>query len=51
MLKDFLVKAGYRIAQIILEKIETPQVRKVATLDDTDHGARGFGSLMMQSVD
>ena len=42
--EDFKVQAGDRIAQLILERIETPQVKKVATLDDTNRGARGFGS-------
>ena len=43
--EDFKVQAGDRIAQLILERIETPQVKKVPTLDDTDRGARGFGSI------
>ena len=42
--EDFAVQAGDRIAQLILERIKTLQVKKVATLDDTDHGAGGFGS-------
>ena len=41
---DFVVQASDRIAQLILERIRTPHVKKVATLDDTDHGAGGFGS-------
>ena len=42
--EDFVVQAGDRIAQLILERIETPQVKNVVALDDTDRGARGFGS-------
>ena len=42
--EDFVFQVGDRIAQVILERIETPQVKKVAALDDTDHGAGGFGS-------
>ena len=42
--EDFVVQAGDRIAQLILKRIETPQVKKVAALDDTDRGAGGFGS-------
>ena len=42
--EDFPVQASDRIAQLILERIETPQVKKVAALDDTDRGAGGFGS-------
>ena len=37
--EDFKVQSGDRIAQLILERIETPQVKKVATLDNTDRGA------------
>ena len=42
--EDFAVKAGDQIAQLILERIETPQVKKVAALDDTNCVAGGFGS-------
>ena len=42
--KDFAIQGGDLIAQIILERIETPQVKKVVALNDTDHGARGLGS-------
>ena len=42
--EDFAVQAGDWIAQLILERIETPQVKKVAALDDTDCGAGGFRS-------
>ena len=42
--EDFAVQAGDWIAQLILERIETPQVKKVAALDDTDRVAGGFGS-------
>ena len=43
--EDFRVQVGDRIAQLILERIETPQVKKMAALDDTDHGVGGCGSL------
>ena len=42
--EDFPVQADDRIAQFFLERIKTPQVKKVAALDDADRGARGFGS-------
>ena len=48
--EDFTIKMGDRIAYAIPERIETPQVKKVATLDDTNHGARGFGSSRIQSL-
>ena len=42
--KDFAVKAGDRVAQLILERIATPEVLEVEDLDDTARGAGGFGS-------
>jgi dUTP pyrophosphatase len=42
--KDFDVKAGDRIAQLILERIATPEVEEVEDLDASARGAGGFGS-------
>ncbi|KAL4081978.1 dUTPase-like protein [Scleroderma yunnanense] len=42
--KDFEVKEGDRIAQLILERIYTPQVLEVESLDETVRGTSGFGS-------
>lgn len=41
---DFPVKRGDRIAQLVLEKISTPEVVEVESLDETDRAAGGFGS-------
>lgn len=41
---EFEIKAGDRIAQLIIEKIVTPQVTEVDDLDFTIRGAGGFGS-------
>ncbi|KAF5468464.1 hypothetical protein F2P56_012613 [Juglans regia] len=41
---DFEVKAGDRIAQLIIEKIITPEVTEVEDLDATARGDGGFGS-------
>jgi len=41
---DFVVEAGARVAQLILEKIETPEVIEVAELSKTERGSGGFGS-------
>ncbi|KAI3821054.1 hypothetical protein L1987_08610 [Smallanthus sonchifolius] len=41
---DFEVKVGDRIAQLIIEKIITPEVIEVDDLDSTVRGAGGFGS-------
>ena len=48
-MEDFPVQVGDRIAQPILERIDTPPVRKVAVLEDTDRGSDGFGSTDMHS--
>ena len=46
--EDFEVAPGDRIAQLILERIATPDVEVVADLDATDRGAGGFGSTGVQ---
>jgi dUTP pyrophosphatase len=40
----FVIKPGYRIAQLILECCETPEVEEVTQVDDTERGEGGFGS-------
>ena len=47
--QDFEVKMGDRIAQLILEKISTPEVEEVSGLDGTVRGTSGFGSTGIQS--
>jgi len=42
--KDFEVQEGDRIAQLIIEKIETPEVLEVEDLGETLRGTNGFGS-------
>ncbi|KAJ4472192.1 dUTPase-like protein [Lentinula aciculospora] len=42
--KDFEVEPGDRIAQLIIEKIHTPEILEVEDLDETLRGAGGFGS-------
>ena len=42
--QDFQVKMGDRIAQLILEKIDTLPVEEVQGLEDTVRGSGGFGS-------
>lgn len=39
-----VIKHGERIAQLIVEKIATPEIEIVEELDDTDRGEGGFGS-------
>ncbi|KAG9009672.1 Deoxyuridine 5'-triphosphate nucleotidohydrolase [Tulasnella sp. JGI-2019a] len=42
--KDFTVEPGDRVAQLIIEKIQTPEVVEVQDLDETLRGGGGFGS-------
>ena len=42
--KDFEVRSGDRIAQLVLERIYTPEVMEVENLEDSVRGAGGFGS-------
>ncbi|SAM01456.1 hypothetical protein [Absidia glauca] len=42
--EDYKVSEGDRIAQLVLEKIYTPEVAEVDDLDATDRGAGGYGS-------
>ena len=43
--QDFEVKMGDRIAQLVLEKIDTPKVEEVRVLEESVHGSEGFGSI------
>ena len=47
--QDFAVKMGDQIAQLILEKIDTPPVKEVQGLEDTVRGTGGFGSTRVKS--
>ncbi|EHS62970.1 hypothetical protein PGT21_050360 [Puccinia graminis f. sp. tritici] len=42
--QDFQVKKGDRIAQLVIERIVTPEVREVQSMTETERGAGGFGS-------
>lgn len=48
--KDFVVNVGDRIAQLILERVATPDVKEVTELDDTERASGGFGSTGVVSV-
>ncbi|KAI1436741.1 deoxyuridine 5'-triphosphate nucleotidohydrolase [Xylaria sp. CBS 124048] len=41
---DFVIAEGDRIAQLVIERIYTPEVVEVAELDASVRGAGGFGS-------
>lgn len=47
---DFNIKAGDRIAQLILEKIEIAEVEEVENLEDTARGSGGFGSTGIKNT-
>ncbi|KDN52375.1 Deoxyuridine 5-triphosphate nucleotidohydrolase mitochondrial precursor [Tilletiaria anomala UBC 951] len=42
--EDFTIKAGDRIAQLVLERICMADIQEVENLDETARGAGGFGS-------
>jgi len=42
--QPFIIRPGYRIAQLILEKFETVETVEVPDLPATERGAEGFGS-------
>ncbi|XP_063931538.1 uncharacterized protein LOC135143578 isoform X1 [Zophobas morio] len=48
--KDFSIKRGDRVAQLILEKIITPTVEEVSELEPTARGSGGFGSTGMKDL-
>jgi dUTP pyrophosphatase len=42
---NFVIRPGYRVAQLVLEYIATPEVEEVIEFDQvTERGADGFGS-------
>lgn len=45
---DFAVDEGDRIAQLVLERVATPDVVEAAELDESARGAGGFGSTGRQ---
>lgn len=38
------IKIGERIAQLVLERFETPEIREVTEIEETERGSGGFGS-------
>jgi dUTP pyrophosphatase len=41
---DFKIEAGDRIAQLVVQKVETVEFNKVDALTESDRGKSGFGS-------
>ena len=48
--EDLKVKQGDRIAQLILEKISTPEVKETVDLSSTVRGSQGFGSSGLEKI-
>ena len=42
--KDFEVKKGDRVAQLVLEQCKTPPIEEINIVEDTIRGSSGFGS-------
>lgn len=42
--EEFMIKRGDRIAQMVINKIETPIIEIVEEINETERGANGFGS-------
>lgn len=42
--KDFAIKKGQKIAQVIFQKIELPEIEEADELPETNRGAGAFGS-------
>lgn len=42
--KDYVLEAGHKVAQMLIQKIERPTVEEAAELSDTSRGQGGFGS-------
>jgi len=43
-MNDFEIKKGDRIAQLVLERCETPPIEEISIVEDTERGSSGFGS-------
>ena len=43
-MEDFEIKKGDRIAQLVLERCETPPIEEINIVEDTERGSGGFGS-------
>ncbi len=46
--EDYNIKEGDKIAQMLIQKVESPQIEEVEELDDTERGEGGFGSTGMR---
>lgn len=42
--EEYKIEKGQKIAQVLFQKIETPEVEEVADFEQTNRGVGGFGS-------
>ncbi len=42
--KDYEIKRGQKVAQMLIQKVELPVIKEVNNLDETSRGEDGFGS-------
>jgi len=47
--KDFQFKEGAKIAQLIIENIDTTELEEVKELESTERATKGFGSTDKKS--
>jgi len=43
-MEDYEIKKGQKIAQVIFQKVEAPEIEEINELPQTNRGAGGFGS-------
>lgn len=42
--KDYLIEAGHKVAQMLVQRVESGEVEEVGELADSSRGSMGFGS-------
>jgi len=42
--KAYVINKGDKVAQMLIQKVESPDIEEVEVLDDTERGEGGFGS-------
>lgn len=42
--KEYKIEKGHKVAQMLIQKIEIPEIVEVSELSDTSRGVGGFGS-------
>lgn len=42
--EDFVIRSGQKVAQLLIQAVEHPEIEEVADLEDTSRGAGRFGS-------